>query len=72
MNYWGFFYSMAMSFNPLPNDKMLDVTKLKAFSEDRLNVAKKVNSLFHIVENTVGKGFSFSRSVLQSLLIQGH
>ena len=26
--------------NPLPNEKTLDVTKLKAFADDKLNVAK--------------------------------
>ena len=28
--------------NPLPNDKFLDVTKLKAFADDNFNVAKIV------------------------------
>ena len=42
-------------FNPLQNDKFLDVTKLKAFQDDRLNVAKMRISLFDRAENTVGK-----------------
>ena len=43
-------------FNSLPNDKILEVTKLKAFADDKLNVAKMTISLFDRVENTVGKG----------------
>ena len=35
---------------------MLDVTKLKAFVDDKLNIAKMTISLFDIVENNVGKG----------------
>ena len=42
--------------NPLPNNKILDVTKLKAFADDKLNVAKMTISLLDTVENTVGKG----------------
>ena len=33
------------SHNPLPNDKILDMTKLKAFAHDILNVAKMTISL---------------------------
>ena len=42
-------------FNPLTNKKVLDVTKLKAFEDDKSNVAEIANSLFDRVENTVGK-----------------
>ena len=42
-------------FNPLPNDKILDMTKLKALVDDKLNVAKMMISLFDRGENTVGK-----------------
>ena len=45
-------------------------TKLKAFADDKLNVTKKIISVFDRVENIVGKGeiactrnFSFSRNV---------
>ena len=44
------------SLNPLPDDKILDWSKLKAFADDNLNVAKKVISLHDRVENIVGKG----------------
>ena len=30
---------VEIHFHPLPNDKILDVTKLKAFAGDELNVA---------------------------------
>ena len=43
-------------FNPLPNDKILDVTKLKAFADDKLNFARMMISHVDRVENTVGKG----------------
>ena len=43
-------------FNPLPQDKILNVTKLKAFADDKSNAAKIANSLCNRVENAVGKG----------------
>ena len=42
--------------NPLPNDKILDMTKLNAFADNKLNILKKTITLFDTVENTVGKG----------------
>ena len=42
--------------NPLPNDKILDVIKLKAFTDDKLEVAKMTIYLFDREENTVGEG----------------
>ena len=41
--------------NPLPNEKFLDMTKLKAFADDKLNVAKMTISLSDRNANTVGK-----------------
>ena len=43
-------------FNSLPNNKFLDRTKLKAFADDKLNVAEMMTSLFDRKENAVGKG----------------
>ena len=43
-------------FNPLPNGKILDVNKLKAFADDKLNVATMIIILLDREENTVGKG----------------
>ena len=44
------------NFNPLPNDKFLDLTKLKAFADNNLNVANMMNFLYDRAENTVEKG----------------
>ena len=48
--------SVKFLFNPLPNNKVLDVTKLKAFADDKFIVTKMIISLFHRVENPVEKG----------------
>ena len=42
--------------NYLSNDKILDITKLEAFADDKLNFIKMTISLFDTVENTLGKG----------------
>ena len=69
----------TFQYNPLTNDKILDMTKLKAFADEKLNIAWMTISLFNRIENTVEKGenvdyqhFSFPHSVFQSLLLQGH
>ena len=36
---------MIHLFNPLPNDRFLDMTKLKTFADDKLNVATMILSL---------------------------
>ena len=41
--------------NPLPNNKILNVTKLKAFADDKSNVTKMMISLYDREENTMGK-----------------
>ena len=41
--------------NSLPNDKILDVIKLKAFADDKSTIAEMTGSLFDRDENTVGK-----------------
>ena len=43
-------------FNSLPNDKILYLTKIKAFADDKLNIGKMTISLLKNGENTVGKG----------------
>ena len=42
--------------NSLPNDKILALSKLKAFADDKLDVSKMMISLLHTMENTVRKG----------------
>ena len=43
-------------FNSLPKDKFLDCSKFKAFADDKLNLAKKLEFELGRVENIVGKG----------------
>ena len=47
----------------LQNDIILDVTKLKVFADDKLNVAKMTMSVFDRAENTVGKGKMLVNSI---------
>ena len=46
----------CQAFNPLPNDKMFDWSKLKAFADDKTNVTEKLKFVLGRVENIVGKG----------------
>ena len=43
------------SINPLPNDGILDLTKLKAIADDKINVSKMV-ICFDRIKNILGKG----------------
>ena len=43
-------------YNYLRNDKILDETKLKAFADDKTNVAQMMIPVFDRVENIVEKG----------------
>ena len=47
------------TFNSSPNDKNLNFTKLKAFADDKSNVAKMMIALFCKSESTVGKQGSY-------------
>ena len=42
--------------NSLPNDKVLDWSKLKALADDKITVAQKLKFVHSRVENNVGKG----------------
>ena len=44
------------SFNSLPNDKILDRSKLKGFTDDKLNMIQNQKFVLGRVENIVGKG----------------
>ena len=50
-----FSHNMAHMINFSANNKILDQSKLKAFADDKLNIAKIIISLFEGVENTVEK-----------------
>ena len=41
---------------PLPNDKILDWSKLNAFEDEKINVNLKLKFALGRVENSVGKG----------------
>ena len=41
---------------PLPNNKNLDLSKLKAFADDKINVTEKLKIVLGRIENIVGKG----------------
>ena len=45
-------HNIFHAFNPLPNDKIWDVTKLKAFADDKLIFDKMTISLFYRAENS--------------------
>ena len=47
---------VPLFFNLLSNNKIWDVTKVKAFADDKIKFAKRMIPLFHRVENDVGKG----------------
>ena len=46
----------AKPINPLPDDKILDSSKLKEFADDNIKFDKRGRKLSKHVENTVGKG----------------
>ena len=46
----------GFSFNPLPNNKILDKSKLKAFADDKIEFDEIMIFVFDRVENIVGKG----------------
>ena len=46
---------MVIFKNPLPNDK-IDMSKLKAFADNKSKVTQNMKFAFGMVENIVGKG----------------
>ena len=48
--------SSSSQFNPLPDDKILDWSKLKAFADYKFSITKLKIPVFDRVENIVGKG----------------
>ena len=51
-----FKFVICKCLNPLPDDKNLDWSKLKAFADDKSNATKMIISVFDRVENIVEKG----------------
>ena len=48
--------NIMFSVNPLPDDKILNLSKLKAFAGEKINVSEKLKYPYGRVENIVGKG----------------
>ena len=48
-------YSSLRCLNSLPNDKIFNVSKLKGFADNKINVAQMLISMFNKIENIVGK-----------------
>ena len=44
------------SLNSLSNDKVVDLSKLKAFADDKINVTEQLKFVMRRVENIMGKG----------------
>ena len=70
---------MSLAVNSLPNDKILDWSKLEAFAEDKINVTKKLKfawggqkTWWKKEKMLVTSIFSFSHDVCQEQLYQGH
>ena len=47
--------SILIHLNPLPDNKISGLPKLKAFADDKLNVTQNVKVVFHRIESIVGK-----------------
>ena len=58
--------------NPLPNDKILDWSKLKQSADDNFEFDVNSKNFSKLIENTVGKAISpFFHSVFKRLVSQG-
>ena len=59
-------------FNPLPDDKILDSSKLKEFADDNFKFVQSRGKLSKQVENAVGKGeIAFPTMFSKGLLPRG-
>ena len=47
---------ICVRLNPLPNNKILGWSKMKAFADDKINVTEKIRFVLGMVENILGKG----------------
>ena len=47
---------LRYTINSLPNDKILDWSKLQALADDNINLAEKLKFVLERVENIAGKG----------------
>ena len=74
-------HSRGYGFDPVPNHKILNLSKLKKFADEILKVAQMVEIIPNRVENNVRKGennenpecFPSPRPIIfKSFLFQGH
>ena len=72
-------YHTIPTINSLPNDKISDWSKLKAFANNKINVTEKLKFVLGKVENIVGKGenagyqnFLLFQQCFQKHSFQGH
>ena len=71
--------SLNLKLHFLPNAKMLDWSKLRVFTDDKINVTEKLKMVLGRIENIVGKGENagyqhfllFPRCFQKVFLIQG-
>ena len=56
INFHTWLWIKQHSINPLPNNKFIDWSKLKALADSRINVTEKVQFDLGMVENIMGKG----------------
>ena len=75
---WRWVHVVCRCTDSLPNVKILDFSKLKAFADIIINVAEMMTSLSDSVENIVGKGENtgyqhllLTHNVFKKLLSQG-
>ena len=52
---FSFSQNNSYPFSPLPNDKILDLHKKKAFANDKINVNKKLKTYFGKSRDIVGE-----------------
>ena len=55
-NKFQIYFVVCKGFNSLPNDKILDQSKSKAFADDKIQFVEMMIYILDMVENTVGKG----------------
>ena len=65
-------------FDPLPNDKILDLSKFKTLADDKINENEKLKFVLGMAQNILGKEkilvsgiFSYFQNVFKKFLPQG-
>ena len=54
--FWKRYQAISSVFNSLPNNKTFDLSKLKAFADNKISVSLKRKFVLERVEIAVGKG----------------